>query len=113
MKKIISVSLVLVILLFLAACGSSKLTSGDLIGTWSGSWEFNGNNINSSIEFQRDGTLVKVSYINNEMSKLETETYIIDGNKVVINWDNPPSTTTYKFKDGRLTDSPVIYSKES
>ena len=112
MKKIIALGLTLVMVLSLAACGS-KLASGDLIGIWSGSWEYDGKDINCSIEFDRDGTYANVVYQNNSVASKEKGTYTIDGNKVILYENgNKGISTTYQYKNGKLTNNGHNLSKE-
>ena len=111
MKRAIVILLVLVMVLSLAACAGSKTTSGDFIGVWSGSYEWEGDNYNKSIEFERDGTYSSVLYKNNSLVKTEKGTYTIDGSKVVLK-DNSGGSTTYKYSDGKLTNNGHSFAKE-
>lgn len=109
--------LIVVFVLSFAGCGT--LTTGDLIGTWSGSWDFNGATINNTIEFDIDGTYKEISYHNNELSDIKTGTYVIDGNKVSTthihtnpnNGYKTPVTITYKYRGGKLRNSGHYLSK--
>ena len=124
MKKFCVLLLTAALLLSLAGCGPS-LSSGDLIGVWSGAWEgakdtsLEGININVSIEFKRDGTYSKVVYHDNSFVSVETGTYTIDG-KVVDTYDDgqpvfpgvSPVSIPYKYSKGKLTNNGHSLSKE-
>lgn len=109
MKRVIVILIVLVIVLSLAACGS--LSSGELIGVWSGAYKWESNNYNVSIQFDRDGTFIEVVYRNNNLVNADQGTYTIDGNKVKCK-NSDHSITTYKYSGGKLTNNGHSLSKE-
>lgn len=109
MKRAISFILAVMMCLSLCACGS-ELTSGDLIGVWSGSWEYDGNQFNKSIEFNRDGSFIAATYKNNTLSTVEEGTYTIDGREVICDLNGP--RIIYKYSGGKLENNGTHLSKE-
>lgn len=109
MKKIIAFLLALAIVSMLVAC---SISSGDLIGIWSGSWEFDGHTINNSVQFKRDGTYYEVTYRDHTLASTEEGTYTIDGNKVMCEDNVFHGITTYKYFHGKLTNNGHSLTKE-
>ena len=100
----------LLIILMLNGCGS--IASGDLIGVWSGSWEYEGKQINSSIQFERNGDYEQVTYTDGSLSSTEDGTYTIEGNKVILKDNQFGSTSPYTYSGGKLKQNNHSYSKE-
>lgn len=114
MKKGIVLILALIMILSLAACGSSKSSieeSGGIVGVWNGSWEYEGNNYNESVEFMRDGTYDCIRYENNKKIRTEKGTYTVDGSKVVLK-DNSGGKRTWEYRNGTLKSNIATYVKE-
>jgi len=111
MKKLIALFLVVIMVISLCACGK-KLSAGDLIGIWSGAWEYEGHRINTAIQFERDGTYAQITFRDNTVSSVEEGIYTIDGNEVNCKQNGPFGTTTYKFSGGKLTNNGHSLSKE-
>ncbi len=110
MKRIVSVVLIAIVLLsfatLLCGCGSSSKSSGSLVGTWNGSWEYQGNIINCSIQFNEDGTYKKESFKNNDPSGTETGTYVLDKSTVILHeGGNEGLIQEYKYKNDTLTNN--------
>ena len=101
---------ILLIILVLTGCGS--ITSGDLIGVWSGSWEYEGKQINSSIQFERNGDYEKVTYTDGSLSSTDDGSYTIEGNKGILKSNQNGSTSPYTYSGGKLKQNNHTYSKE-
>lgn len=113
MKRGISLLIAITIILSLAACGSSSSDSGELIGVWSGSWEYAGRDINCSVQFKRDGTYVDNTYVNHELQTPETGTWEMKGNKVILYIDgNKGHLQEYKYSGGKLINNGHSLTKE-
>ena len=103
---------ILIVITVLSGCGT--ISSGDLIGVWSSSWEYEGKQFNSSIEFKRNGDYAKDTYSDGELASTEEGTYIIKGNKVTCQiGGNPGAMTPFEYKRGKLYNGKNAYSKES
>lgn len=108
-----TLTLLLVFSIILALCACSSVSAGDVIGIWSGAWEYNGNRINCSFELLRTGEYYDITYINGEMNPIETGTYIINGNKVILQVGGDPGyTKTYTYSRGVLKNGGHTLSKE-
>lgn len=101
---------ILIITVFFTGCGS--VSSGDLIGTWSGSWEYEGKQINASIQFERNGDYEKVTYTDGSLSSTENGTYTIEGNKVILKDNQFGSNSPYTYSGGKLKQNKHTYAKE-
>lgn len=113
-KRICMLSIVITILIITAllnGCGS--VSSGDLIGIWSGSWEYEGKQINSSIQFERDGSYVQITYTDGNLSSTEDGTYTIEGKKVLLIDNQYGSTSPYNYSNGKLKQNNHTFAKES
>ena len=103
MKSLIAVILVCAICLTLCACGIKK---EDAIGTWVGSYVYNGNQFTRAFTLSADGTYAEVTYKNGEFSSTETGTYEVKGGKVILHENgNMGISTTYKYKGGALVNN--------
>lgn len=110
MKKAVSLILALVMCLSLIACSASK---EDLVGTWSGSWTYNGNQFERTFVLKNDGTYTSVMYKNGQYYETESGTYEISGRTVDLhpNGDEGQSTP-YKYKGGKLVNNDHEFVKE-
>jgi major membrane immunogen (membrane-anchored lipoprotein) len=94
----------------LVACG---LSQEDAIGIWSGSYEYNGNQFTQTFALADDGTYVKVTVKNGEISSSEDGTYELKGGTVVLHEDgNTGISTKYKYKGGNLVNNGHKFSKK-
>ncbi len=74
MKKMIYVLLVVCSLMVLCACGSN-ISREEAIGTWSGAYEYDGNNFAIAFELKSDGNYSEVVYKNGSFSEINTGTW--------------------------------------
>lgn len=106
MKKIVSIVALVVLFslcLSLCACGIEKK---DVVGTWGGSYTYEGNSFSVGLALTDGGDYAKVTYKNGSLKSEESGTYEIDGRKVKLHPDgNKNSTTEYKYKDGTLENN--------
>lgn len=102
MKKIIS--LIVCCLMLASLCGCGKIEQADLTGTWSGSYEEEGNTYNRVIEFESSGRFVHELYENGELFYRGEGTYKITsgGKKVECKDDDRPGTSNYEYSKGKL-----------
>lgn len=110
MKKALALFLVAVLCLSLVACAPSK---EKLVGTWSGSWTYNGNEFTRTFVLESDGTYTEVMYKNGEYYKTETGTYEIRGRNVDLhpNGDKNQSTP-HKYRGGKLYNADHAFVKQ-
>ena len=116
MKNIRGFFLPTIILVFISALisGCSSVSSGDLIGVWTGAWEYEGNQINTSVQFERNGEYISVDYVNGNLSSIETGTYIVKKNEVILQvGGNPGKMIPYKYSGGKLKNGGHSFSKEN
>ena len=103
MKKIISLSLILIMLLSFASCGLSKET---VIGVWTGSYEYNGNSFELTISVYESGSFSKESIKNSSETKTVKGNWKIEGNDLLLtHYDDPiavSSTSRYNYNNGSL-----------
>lgn len=110
MKKMLSLLLALGMLLALCACGAAS--TDDLAGLWSGSWESEGKQISKTIVFETNGSYLKGSYENEELSSIERGTYAVKGGKVYL-YENGEkgSYTKYKYGSDGLENNGHLITK--
>ena len=84
MKKILSLSLVLIMAAMLF-CGSAfAATEQDLFGIWNGSWQYNGKSVSETIVFETNGHYLEAQYVNGEVAYSEAGIYEIEDNTVSL-----------------------------
>ena len=110
LKVLISAVLVCAICFSLCACG---LSEKDAVGTWSGTYVYNGNQFVCAFVLSADGTYSEVTYKNGSLSSAETGTYEVKGGKVFLyEKGGLGSYTEYKYKDGKLVNNGHEFTKE-
>ncbi len=108
----ISLCLVIVLLIgILAACGISK---DELVGSWTGTYTYNGNRFDVAIVFKSSGSYSKATMKNGTLSSTETGDWEIKGGKVILYSDAATYhgvSTTYNYKGGKLENNNHYFSK--
>ena len=109
-KGVISVVLICVICISLCAC---SITKEKAVGTWSGSYVYNGNQFTSAFVLSADGTYSQATYKNGRLSSAETGTYEVKGGKVILHENGDmTSSTEYEYKNGKLVNNGHEFTKE-
>ena len=103
MKKFFAFLLALSMVFALCACGDPP-DPNVLVGVWRGTYEWEGDHYEVSIEFKSDGTYEKTMDKNNSPLKTETGTYTEEGSEVVLK-ASTMGKTTYSFSNGKLTNN--------
>ena len=102
-KILVAIILICSICLGLCACGISK---HDAVGTWVGTYVYNGNQFSRSFVLSADGTYAEVTYKNGALSDSEIGTYEVKGGKVILHENgNMGTSTEYKYKGGALVNN--------
>lgn len=96
------------IVLSLCACGISR---EEAVGTWSGTYEYNGNRFSVAIVLDENRTYAKAVYKNQSLSSSETGTYEIDGGDVVLHKYGDASMVIYEYKNGALVNNDHEFRK--
>ncbi|MBQ3428500.1 MAG: hypothetical protein IJH28_01850 [Mogibacterium sp.] len=110
MKKAVSILLITFIMIgTFSSCKS--YTAEDMEGTWYGSWEYEGKQIEAYIEFYGDKDYIEV-ISNNGVQKTYIGTYTINGHKLVLEPSGENYTTEYKIKNGSLENEGHKISKQ-
>ena len=92
MKSFVAVALLLALCLSLVACSVSK---EDVVGTWTGSWTYNGNSYVEAIVLSENGT------------------YEISGRRVELHPNGEKGhTTPYEYKGGKLVNNDHEFTKK-
>lgn len=106
MKKfrfVVAIALVLSMCVCLCACGLEK---SDVVGTWVGSYTYNGNQFQASFVLGADGKYTKITFKNGALSSTDSGTYEVKGKKVRLHSSNGVGgTTEYKYKGGALVNN--------
>ena len=103
LKLLITGLLICVICFSLCACG---ITEDEAIGTWSGSYVYNGNDYSLAFVLSADGNYVEVMYKNGSYYKTEEGTWEIKSGDVVLHENGDTGTSTiYKYKDEALVNN--------
>ena len=117
MKKIIKITSICLILTlalsFLVGCSVDKQ---EVVGTYVGSYEYNGNIFTKTIGLDNDGTYTELTLKNGEYSSLESGDYEIKGSKIRL-YDSDSATyhgswTEYKYKNGTIENNDHVYTKK-
>ena len=111
-KKLLALSLVVIMCcVLLCACGISK---EDAVGTWSGSYVYNGNNFTAAFVLDSNGEYSKVTYKNGSLSSAEDGTWEVKGGKVILHEDgNMGISTEYKYKGDALVNNDHYFYKSN
>lgn len=111
-KTTAAISLILVVSLcfMLVACGPAV---EDVVGTWSGTWEYNGKLIACAIVLNSDGSYAKATLRDDAEPSSESGTYEIKGGEVRLHPNGDMGqTTAYKYKNGTLVNNGhALYKK--
>lgn len=108
MRMAVAVLLALTLCLALTACGVSK---DDVVGTWTGTWTYNGNSFAKAFVLSENGTYASTTLKNGAYHETQTGTYAISGNKVELHPENEAGTTVYKYKNGTLINNDHVFVK--
>lgn len=109
MKKTLSVILLVVLCLSLASCA---VTKKDLVGTWTGSWTYEGNAIERTIVLEDDGTYRSTIYQNGSFAKAESGVYEIDGNSISLHETGEMGYSVFDYKGGKLVNGDHKFVKD-
>ena len=102
-KRLIAAVLICALCFVLDSCG---IKEDEAVGTWSGTYEYNGNSFSVAFVLGADGEYAQVTYKNGSLSSTEDGTWEIDGGKVVLHEDgNTGTSTVYKYRDGALVNN--------
>lgn len=114
MKKLIGILLLVCTLtLCLASCGVSD---DEVVGTWRGEWEYNGNDFVGVIYINEDGTYSKATYkfinygLDYTLSSSEAGKYEIDGKEIRL-YETESKWSTYTYVDGKLENGGHYYER--
>lgn len=116
MNKIIrKISLCVVFALVVAVLAGCGLSEEDAVGTWSGTYTYNGNEFSVAFTLYNDGTYDKVIFKNGSLSSTETGDYEVKGNQVIL-YDSSSLTyhgtsTRYNYKNGMLENNDHYFMK--
>lgn len=110
MKKVVSLLMLAVLTLSLMGCTVAK---EDVVGTWAGTWEYNGNSFAKAFVLSEDNTYEAVFYKNGDFHEAETGIYEIDGRTVTLypNGDKDMGTP-YDYENGNLVNADHAFTKE-
>ncbi len=83
----------------LCACG---VKHEEVIGTWGGSYTYNGNEFTQIFVLDENFEYGKLTYKNGYLSGTEMGSYEIKGNKIELEANGKAGTTVYEYKNGKL-----------
>ena len=110
MKRLFLIAMVAAICFSLCACGISR---DEAVGTWSGTYEYNGNQFAVAFVLKGDGDYSKVVYKNGSLSSAEEGTWEVQGGKVILHENgNMGSSTKYTYKGGALVNNDHKFYKK-
>lgn len=103
---------VLIIIILLASLIPVKQSK--IVGTWDGSWTYEGSSFEKIILFEADSTFTSLTYKNGSVNDLDMGSYEIKGKKVILHSSiNNGVMTEYKYKRGKLFNNGHGLSKIS
>ena len=108
-KIFAAITLLCAICVSFCACG---LSEEDVIGTWSCSYEFNGDDFYVEFILSENGEYSKIYIKNNSLSDSENGTWSIEGRKVCLFENENNSNPEYKYKDGKLINGGHEFTKQ-
>lgn len=110
MKSLLAILLICAFCLPLCACGISE---EEAVGTWSGTYEYNGSSFSVAFVLSANGQYAKAVYKNGSMSSSETGTWEIGGGDVLLHKNGDSSTATrYEYKGGALVNNDHKFYKQ-
>ena len=109
LKSVLSLALILGLCLSLAACA---LSEDDVVGVWTCSYVYNGNDLDVAFALDEDGTYAEVINRNGVLSSTEVGTWEIDGRRVLLHPDGEPGTTPFNYKGGKLENNDHYFTRE-
>lgn len=112
MKRALALILALVLVFcLLAACGA--MSKEELVGTWSGEWDFNGYHWNEELTLKANGTYVEKNYRDGKYYDTETGTYELDGStlRCYENGNQGGPITKYKVSSSTLKSGDAVLRK--
>ena len=118
MKKTIrAVSVCLVVVMIISTLVACSPSVEEVVGTYSGSYTYNGNRFNVVIMLYDDGTYVKAIGKNGSVSSVESGDYEIRGNEIRL-YDSDTvvehgSWTDYKYSKDTLENNGNKLTKEN
>ena len=109
-RSLVAVVLVCALCFTLCACGISK---DEAVGTWSGSYSYEGNAFSVAFVLSADGEYTKLMYKNGAYYKAESGTGEIEGGDVLLHENgNEGVSTIYKYKGDALVNNDHKYYKK-
>lgn len=108
-KALVAVVMICAICLSLCACGVVEKT---FVGTWSGSYEYNGNTFAKAFVLDEDGNYTEVTMKNGSLYDTESGTYEVKGIKLLLHEDgNTGTSTPYSIRLGKLVNNGHVFTK--
>lgn len=109
MKRAISFILATVLLLGLCACGGGKEPAassddGSVVGTWEGSWTYNGADIHRILTICEDGTFSSKTERNGSPSGENSGTWVLSGDLLTLQ-EPGGILTDYDFNGSTLVNN--------
>ena len=118
-KTIRTVTLVTLLSLMLVCLSGCFLflSEDDVVGTWTGTYVYNGNDFAVAFALSPDGTYEYISLKNGEFNKMENGDWEVKGNKVILYDDSSVTyhgmSSTFTFKRGALVNNDHYFYKAS
>ncbi|MBO5859980.1 MAG: hypothetical protein J6R20_09440, partial [Clostridia bacterium] len=86
----------------------------EAIGTWSGSYEYDGNSFSATFVLEEDGDYAYLSYKNGSYNKTEGGTWECKGGKVILHEEgNRNISSEYTYKDNALVNNDHYFYKSN
>ena len=99
-KFLILTVLIVIFSITLCSCGND---GDNLIGTWAGTWVWEGDQISASFVLSENGQYARTVLKNGEFSSSQTGTWEFrDGELRMHNNGDINSTSVYEYRDGKL-----------
>jgi hypothetical protein len=96
----------------LAFC-SCGISEDEAVGTWSGTYTYNGNDYKVTFVLGDDGEYAKITYKNGILSSGEDGTWEIDGGDVLLHEDgNTKVATRYEYDGEALVNNDHKFYKK-
>ena len=110
-SRLVALSLVFALLLgVLSACAPSM---GEVAGTYSGSYTFNGNLFSKAFVLTTDGRFVEATVKNGQSEGVDQGTYEIKGNKLRLKEEGSSGYAEYTYRNGTIENNGHVFYKSN
>ena len=102
MKRLFLIAVACALCFCLCACGISK---DKAVGSWSGTYEYNGNQFSVDFVLEANGQYFKETYKNGSLDSMEDGTWEVREGKVILHEYGDIAYTKYTYRGSALSNN--------